>query len=157
MNDNEPIMTQADRDLLGSILEKDNDGIRQEMKNATLEEVFKIGYEGGGLEVIRHTTSDRKQYFVTSGSNMAFDDDDNEEWVQREDDPTASFEGSLVELGFGTNILYIKPLFVHSDYYDAVRQYIEKLLAQVTIEERERMGEYVPADADEWFARLRRF
>ena len=152
---NDGNISQADRDLLRSILASDNDRIKSEMLGAKADVVFKLGFEGGGLEVTRSSCLNGKEYFVTSGINMTMDDDDNEDWVSWADEPTASFAGSLAELKFGTDILCIVPLVVHAKYRDTVRNYIEELLSNVTSEDRERMGDSVPANAEEWFSRLR--
>ena len=152
---NRPI-SEADRDLLRSILNKDNDRIKQEIKNAETDVVLKLGFEGGGLEVTRYRTANGKVYFRTSGTSMTLDENDDEAWVDWEDEPVASFEGSLAELRFGINILCIMPLFVHPDFRRPVRECIENLLAKVTPDDRLRMGEFLAASADEWFDRLDR-
>lgn len=153
---NRPI-SEADRDLLRSILNKDNDRIKQEIENAETDAVFKLGFEGGGLEVTRYRTASGKVYFRTSGTSMTLDDNDDEEWIDWEDEPVASFEGSLAELRLGTDILCITPLFVHPDFRRPVREYIEDLLAKVTPDDRRRMGEFLAASADKWFDRIDRF
>lgn len=149
-------ISEADRDLLRSILEKDNERIKQEIKNAETDIVFELGFEGGGLEVIRFRTANGKVYFRTSGASMTLDDNDDEEWIDWEDEPVASFEGSLAGLRLGTDILCITPLVVHPDFRRSVREYIENLLAKVTPDDRQRMGEFLAASADEWFDRLDR-
>jgi hypothetical protein len=149
------LILESDRNLLRSILQKDNDRIREEMRDAEAEVVFKIGFEGGGFEVKRFTTTAGKEYFITSGTNMTLDENDDDYWVPWENAPTASFEGSLAELGMDKNILYVRPLVVHPDYRETIGKYIEKFLSHVTSEERERMEGYVPADAENWFSRLR--
>lgn len=153
----EPLISAVDRGLLLTILEKDNDRISQEIKNAETDVVFELGFEGGGLEVTRYRTANGKIYFRTSGTSMTLDDNDDEEWIDWEDEPVASFEGSLAELRLGTDILCITPLFVHPDFRRPVREYIEGLLAKVTPDDRDRMGEFLPARVDTWFDRLDRF
>lgn len=153
----EPLISAVDRGLLRTILEKDNERIKQEIKNAETDVVFELGFEGGGLEVTRYSAANGKVYFRTSGTSMTLDDHDDEEWIDWEDEPVASFEGSLAELRLGTNILCITPLFVHPDFSLPVREYIENLLAKVTPDDRQRMGEFLAASADEWFDRIDRF
>lgn len=153
----EPLISVVDRGLLRTILEKDNERIKQEIENAETDVVFKLGFEGGGLEVTRYRTANGKVYFRTSGTSMTLDDNDDEEWIHWEDEPVASFEGSLAELRLGTSMLCITPIFVHSDFRRPAREYIETLLAKVTPDDRQRMGEFLAASADEWFDRLDRF
>lgn len=153
----ESLISPLDRGLLRSILVKDNERIKQEIKDAEPDVVFKLGFEGGGLEVTRYRTADRKVYFRTTGTSMTLDENDDEAWVDWEDEPVASFEGTLAELRLGTDILCITPLFVDPDFCRPVREYIEELLAKVTPDERDRMGEFLPTSADRWFDRVDRF
>ncbi|MBK9528107.1 MAG: hypothetical protein IPO41_07255 [Acidobacteria bacterium] len=150
-------VSKEDRDLLRTILTKDNDRIKQEIRNAETDVVFELGFEGGGLEVTRYRAVNGKVYFRTSGTSMTLDEKDDEKWIDWEDEPVASFEGSLAELRLGTNILCITPISVHPDFRLTVRTYIEELLAKVTTDDRQRMGEFLAASADEWFDRLDRF
>lgn len=138
-------------------MEKDNERIKQEIKNAETDVVFKLGFEGGGLEVTRYWTAKGKVYFRTSGTSMTLDDNDDEEWIDWEDEPVASFEGALAELPLGTDMLCITPLFVHPDFRRPVREFIEDLLAKVTPDDRQRMGEFLAENADSWFLRGERF
>jgi hypothetical protein len=149
------LVSETDREMLRSILRKDNDRIKDEIHDAKTDVVFKLGFEGGGLEITRFTTAEGKEYFVTSGCYMTMDDNDDEDWISWKNEPTASFAGSLAELQMGTDMLCITPLVVHPDYRQTVREYVDKLLGQVTNEKRERMGDYIPANADGWFSRLR--
>jgi hypothetical protein len=149
-------ISEADRDLLRSILKKDNDRIKDEIIGSESEVVFELAFEGGGLEVTRYRTKNGKVYYRTSGTSMRLDDNDDEEWVDWEDEPVTSFDGTLVELRMGINILCITPILVHPDYRSSVRNYVEARLAEVTVDDRKRMGSYLAATADQWFERLDR-
>lgn len=151
----ERLISDYDRDLLGRILRNDNDRLMREIRDAPASVVFEVGFEGGGLEITQYLTPTGKAYFLTSGTNMRLDDNDDEEWAHWEDMPTASFEGSLAELRLGKDILCLRPRTVHPDHRDAVRKHIASLLAKVTFEDRQRMGGYLPASADEWLGRLK--
>lgn len=148
-------ISDADREMLKSILMKDNDRIKKEMSDATAEIVFELGFEGGGIEVTRFTTADGKVYFRNSGTSMRLDDNDDEEWVNWEGEPTTSFEGALREMKMGKDILCIVPIQLHRDYRDQVRRCIEEILSEVTVEDRERMGASFPKNVDDWFSRIR--
>lgn len=149
------VVNDVDRYMLRSILTKDNDRIKEEMRDAKVDVVFNLAYAGGGFAIKRFTCTNGKQYFVTSGSNMTMDENDDEKWVPWEDAPTASFEGSLAELRMGTSFLCLRPSLVHPDYRNMVRDYVEQLLTKVTYEERKSMSDLLPASADDWLARLR--
>lgn len=151
---NTPI-SKDDREMLRSILQKDNDRIREEMRGAKKEIVFRLGWEGGGLEVTRYRCTNGKTYFVTSGTNMTLDENDDDYWVPWENAPTASFEGTLAEIGLDSSLLCLRPSRVHRDYRSMVLEHVNRLLGQVTKEDRERMGDLLPGSADEWLSRLR--
>lgn len=141
--------------MLKSILKKDNDRIKNEIAHATAEAVFELGFEGGGIEVTQFTTADRKLYFRNSGTSMRLDDNDDEEWVNWEGEPTTSFEGALREMKIGKDILCIVPIQLHRDYRDQVRRCLEEILSEVTVKDRERMGASLPKNVDDWFSRIR--
>lgn len=141
--------------MLRSILEKDNDRIKAEIQDAEEEVVFELGHSSGGMEVTRYVTRDGKICFRTSGGGMTLDENDDEKWVSWEDEPVLTFEGALAELRTGINFLCLRPISLHHDYRDAVRQHIEALLAQVTADDRKRMGTFLVKSADQWFSRLR--
>lgn len=149
------MISEADRSFLRAILDKDNERIKGEITDAESDILFKLGFEGGGLEVTRYRTAEGKTYFRTSGTGMRLDKNDDEEWVGWEDEPGASFAGALAELKMGTEILAIRPLLVHPDFLDTVKEYIESMLIRVTSHDRQRMGRFFAATADEWFKRLR--
>jgi len=148
-------ISKDDREMLRSILNKDNNRIREEMRGAKKEVVFRLGWEGGGLEVTRYKCSSGKTYFVTSGTNMTFDENDDDYWVPWEDAPTASFEGSLAELGMGVSLLCLRPSRVHRDYRSIVLEHADRLLGQVTKDDRQQLGDLLPSSANEWLSRLR--
>lgn len=85
-------------------------------KKADKEEVLSLGFEGGCAEIYRFRGEDGNWYFINSGTSMTFDDDDDEEWISWEDASTDSIVEALSELGLGSSILCIHPLFVHPDY-----------------------------------------
>ena len=148
-------ISDADREMLKSILRKDNDRIKKEMSDATEEIVFELGFEGGGIEVTRFTTADGKIYFRNSGTSMRLDDNDDEEWVDWQGEPTTSFEGALRDMKLGKDMLCIVPIQLHQEYRDQVRRYVEEILADVTKEDRERMGSSLPKNVNDWFTRIR--
>lgn len=148
-------ISDADREMLKSILKMDNDRIEKEIADATAEVVFELGFEGGGIEVTRYTTADGKAYFRNSGTSMRLDENDDEEWVNWEGDPTTSFEGALRDMKVGKDILCIVPIQLHRDYRDQVRRHIEDILAEITDEDRDRMGSSLPKNVDDWFSRIR--
>lgn len=145
------LISESDRDMLRSILVKDNERIKDEIREAKSEVVFQVGFEGGGLEVTRYITRLGKMYFRASGTNMRLDENDDEEWVSWEDEPVASFNGALAELRFGIDLLCIVPILIHPDYREAVRNHVELLSTQVTSEHRKRMGESLERGTDRWF------
>ena len=147
------LISDDDRAMLRSILTKDNDRIRQEMHGAKKEVVFRLGWEGGGLEVTRYRCATEKTYFVTSGTNMTLDENDDDYWVPWENAPTASFEGTLAELSLNTSLLCLRPSRVHRDYRGMVLEHVNQLLGQVTMENRERLEELLPANGADWLAR----
>lgn len=149
------LVSKDDRDLLRSILVIDDERIEDEINGLEPEEVFSLAYEGGGMRIARFTTPEGKQYFRSSGGDMHIDDDGNESWPEWSDGPYASLNGALIEHGLGTNLLCLKPSFIHPDHRDEVRTHVEHLFGQVTTEDRKRMGEYLPKDAEKWFSRLR--
>lgn len=148
-------ITDADRDLLRSILKQDNERIESEMADATGEIVFELAFEGGGIEVTRYTAAEGKVYFRNSGTSMRLDENDDEEWVDWQSDSTTSFEGALRELKIGRDILCISPIRLHRDYSELVLRHIEAVLAEVTPDDRERMGSSIPQSVEAWFSRIR--
>lgn len=148
-------ITDADRDLLRSILKQDNERIQNEIADATAEIVFELAFEGGGIEVTQFTTAEGKVYFRNSGASMRLDDNDDEEWVDWQSDPTTSFEGALRDLKMGRDILCISPIRLHRDYSELVCRHIEAVLADVTSDDRERMGTSLPESVEAWFSRIR--
>ena len=148
-------ITDADRDLLRSILKQDNERIESEIADSTGEIVFELAFEGGGIEVTRYTAAKGKVYFRNSGTSMRLDENDDEEWVDWQSDPTTSFEGALRELKIGRDILCISPIRLHRDYSELVLRHIEAVLAEVTPDDRERMGSSIPQSVEAWFSRIR--
>ena len=148
-------ITDADRDLLRSILKQDNERIESEIADSTGEIVFELAFEGGGIEVTRYTAAEGKVYFRNSGTSMRLDENDDEEWVDWQSDPTTSFEGALRELKIGRDILCISPIRLHRDYSELVLRHIEAVLAEVTPDDRERMGSSIPQSVEAWFSRIR--
>ena len=148
-------ITDADRDLLRSILKQDNERIESEIADSTGEIVFELAFEGGGIEVTRYTAAEGKVYFRNSGTSMRLDENDDEEWVDWQSDPTTSFEGALRELKIGRDILCISPIRLHRDYSELVLRHIEAVLAEVTSDDRERMGSSIPQSVEAWFSRIR--
>lgn len=149
------VLNKEDRDLLRSILEKENAQINKEIADAKGEVVFGVAYEGGGFEITRFTTRDGKAYFRNSGSNMTFDENDDEDWPSWESGPYVSFEGAFGQLQIGTELLCLRPRTVHPDYVDVVSEYGQKLLDGITSEERRRYRDRVPRDIDEWLSRVK--
>ena len=148
-------ITEADRDLLRSILKQDNARIESEIANASVEVVFELAFEGGGVEITRYATVEGKSYFRNSGTSMRLDDNDDEEWVDWQGPPNTSFDGALRDLKFGRDILCISPIRLHRDYFDVVHRHIEAVFADLTADDRERMGSSCPQSVEAWFSRIR--
>lgn len=146
-------ISETDRDMLRSILKKDNDRITEEIRLAKSDVILELGFEGGGIEVTRYTTPNGKVYFRNSGSSMRLDHNDDEEWVNWQDDPVTSFDGALLEMKIGIDMLAIRPILIHRDFSQAVREHIEALYADLTPDDRRRMGEFMPENADAWLHR----
>ena len=148
-------VSDTDRELLRSILKKDNERLEIEADGAKGECVFVMNWEGGGTEITRYTAADGKHYFRRSGGGMGLDENDDEVWNYYDGEITSSFEEELFFIGFGTGILALRPSVVHPDYRDRMREYIEKLLTEVTSDDRRRLGDLIPTTADRWFDRLK--
>lgn len=144
-----------DLELLKSILKKDNQRLEGESEGALAEPLFAMNWEGGGTEITQYTAADGKQYFRRSGGGIDIDENDDEVWSHFEDEIASSFEEVLFFLGFGKDILALRPSLVHPDYRERMREYINRLLSEVTSDDRQRLGKRMATTADQWFERLR--
>ena len=148
-------ISDADREMLRSILRKDNDRLEAAVEGAETQCVFRMNWEGGGTEITRYTTPVGKHYFRRSGGGVDIDENDDEVWNHYEGDLVSSFEEVLFFLGFGKEILCLRPSVVHPDYRDRMREYIDKLLKEVISDDRRRLGNRLAKTADQWFERLK--
>lgn len=144
-----------DLEMLRSILKKDNERLESKIEGASAEPVFVMNWEGGGTEITRYTTADGEQYFRRSGGGMDLNENDDEVWNHYDGDPSASFEEELFFLGFGKDILALRPSLIHPDYRERMREHIDKLLSEVTDDDRRRFGKRMAQSADQWFERLK--
>lgn len=144
-----------DLEMLRSILKKDNERLENKIEGALAEPVFEMNWEGGGTEITRYTTVNGEQYFRRSGGGMDIDANDDEVWNHYDGDPSVSFEEELFFLGFGKDILALRPSLIHPDYRERMREYIDKLLSEVTSDDRQRFGKRMARSADQWFERLK--
>lgn len=144
-----------DLEMLRSILKKDNERLETKIEGSSAEPVFILNWEGGGTEITRYTTANGEQFFRRSGGGMDLDDNDDEVWNHYDGDPSVSFEEELFFLGFGKDILALRPSLIHPDYRARMREYIEKLLDEVNVDDRLRLGDLLPRNVDDWFERVR--
>lgn len=112
----------------------------------TREKVLEIGGMGEGADFYRFKTGGEWRFYGLRWFKERFHEEN--------EDPFQEAFHTLVEaiqsVVTGNDILHFVASFIHLDVRDAVREHIETVLANLTIEDRERRGPMAVPSADEW-------
>lgn len=150
------LISKDDKEFLGSILQKDNERILAEMEGSRKDVVFLLGFEGGKFSISRHKCLNGKTYYIESDGGMSSDENDNEVWIYDSSAPSISFDALLENLKrqYGSIFLCMEPYIIHSHVQESVKIFINKSIEQLSNDDRKKMSDRLPKNADEWVERV---